>query len=87
VLLPSVPMLVMMTSSVALANVEAARASSSAVVFVRRRKDLTPEIFCASVTPGVACQKVGLTTENTEDTEGEKSDGGQVARLLDALHR
>ena len=42
---PSVPMEVIVTSSVALAKVDAARASSSAVVFVRRRKDLMPESF------------------------------------------
>ena len=66
---PSVPMLVMTTSSVALAKVDAARASSSAVVFVRRRKDFTPEILSRSVTPEGACQN-GFTTEDTESTEG-----------------
>jgi hypothetical protein len=49
--------------------VASARASSSAVVLVRRRKDLTPLILSRSVTPDGACQK-GLTTEDTENTKG-----------------
>ena len=57
---PSVPMLVITTSSVAEAKVESARASSSAFDFVRRRKDFTPEILSSSVTPRRACQKGGF---------------------------
>jgi hypothetical protein len=42
----------MVTSSVAVAKVDAARASSSAVVLVRRRKDLMPETFKDSMPEG-----------------------------------
>jgi hypothetical protein len=49
--------------------VASAKASSSCVVLVRRRKDLTPEILSRSVTPEGACQN-GFTTEDTESTEG-----------------
>ena len=66
-LVPSVPMEVMTTSSVAEAKVVAASACSSAAVFVRRRKDLTPETFWWSVTPEGRCQNKGGVPQGRGD--------------------